>query len=95
MGRVISILSMVFLTAHLFGQATPNMNYLAEIRDKSNALVTSSPVGLRVSILDGSETGAPVYVEAHSRVTDQNGLVTFELGSGTPIAGRFEAISWT
>jgi hypothetical protein len=95
MGRVLSIFSMVFLTAHLFGQATQNMNYLAEIRDKSDALVTSSPVGLRVSILEGSETGEPVYVETHSRVTDQDGLVTFELGSGTQVAGRFEDISWT
>jgi hypothetical protein len=95
MGRVLSIFSMVFLTANLFGQATQNMNYLAEIRDKSDALVTSSPVGLRVSILEGSETGEPVYVETHSRVTDQDGLVTFELGSGTQVAGRFEDISWT
>lgn len=80
------------LTAIMFGQATETLKYQEVIRNSSNVIVTSSPIGMRVSILQDSETGTPVYVETHISSTDENGLVSIEVGGGTPVTGTFEDI---
>jgi hypothetical protein len=95
MKKVLSILAAALLTAIMFGQATYNMSYQAEIRDINRDLVASSPVGIRVSIMQGSESGTPVYVETHSSETDVNGRVTFELGGGTTVSGRITDVDWS
>jgi hypothetical protein len=83
------------LTTHLSAQASRSLSYQAVIRNGSNVLVSSGTVGLRVSILPGSETADPVYVETHRCISNVNGLVTFELGEGSPVSGSFEDIAWS
>ena len=70
------------------------MSYQAVIRNSTNALVRSAPVGMRISILQGSPTGTPVYVETQNRTTNTNGLVSLEIGTGTVITGSFSTINW-
>ena len=73
------------------------MSYQAVIRNGSNGLVTSSPVGMRVSILQGSPTGTLVYQEIYNPnpQTNANGLVAIEIGGGTPLTGTFTTIDWS
>jgi hypothetical protein len=71
------------------------MSYQAVIRNASGTLVVSQAVGMQISILPGSETGTPVYVETHTPTTNSNGLVTLEIGGGTAITGTFEGIDWS
>jgi len=59
-----------------FAQAPQKMSYQAVIRNASNALVANSSVGMRISILQGSSSGSPVYVETQSGTTNLNGLVS-------------------
>ena len=47
----------------VFAQAPEKMSYQAVIRNTSNALVTNQPVGMQVTILQGSATGTEVYKE--------------------------------
>jgi hypothetical protein len=70
------------------------MSYQAVIRNASNALVTSTPVGMRISVLQGSPTGTAVYVETQTPSTNANGLVSLEIGTGTIITGTFAGINW-
>jgi hypothetical protein len=86
---IISFVLMV-LSSVLIAQAPQKLSYQAVIRNSSNGLVTSSPVGMRISILQGSATGTPVYVETLTTTTNANGLVSLEIGGG---AG-FDAINW-
>ena len=78
-------------------QVPEKMSYQAVIRNSSNALVTSSPVGIRVSILQGSPTGTLVYQEIYNPnpQTNANGLVAIEIGGGTPLTGTFTTIDWS
>jgi hypothetical protein len=50
---------------------------------------------MQISILQGSATGIAVYIETHTTSTNENGLVTKEVGGGTPITGLFEGIDWS
>lgn len=75
-------------------QAPQRMTFQAVLRDASDGLITSSAVGIRTSVLQGSASGTAVYVETHSTTTNTNGLATLEIGGGTPVTGTFAAINW-
>lgn len=85
----------VVMAHSAFAQAPQKMSYQAVIRDNTNQLIANTAIGMRVSILQGSASGTAVYVETHTPTTNQNGLTTVELGSGTQVSGDFTTIDWS
>lgn len=85
----------LLITTCIFAQAPEKMSYQAVIRNSSNQLVTSHAIGMKISILQGSATGTPVYVETQVPTTNANGLATIEIGSGAVISGIFSTINWS
>ncbi|HRK59598.1 MAG TPA: tail fiber domain-containing protein [Candidatus Kapabacteria bacterium] len=71
------------------------MSYQTVIRTSANSLVTNKPVGIKISILQGSSTGTAVFVETHNSTTNANGLASIEIGGGTASVGSFGAIDWS
>lgn len=92
--KIYLIVAGLLLTASVFAQAPQKMSYQAVIRNSSNALVTSTTVGMRISVLQGSSTGTAVYVETQTPSTNANGLVSLEIGTGTVSTGTFATINW-
>ena len=90
------LLLICFILAFQHGnaQSPQKMSYQCVIRNAANGLVTSSPVGIRISILQGSSAGSSVYTETHSVNTNSNGLATIEIGGGTGVSGSFGLINW-
>ncbi len=82
------------LFSNIFAQAPQGMTYQSVIRNSKNALVANAPVSIKISILKGSQTGAPVYIETHSPSTNDNGLANIIIGTGSPLAGTFSTINW-
>jgi hypothetical protein len=79
----------------IYAQAPEKMSYQAVLRDGSNNLITSTTVGMQISILQGSEIGIAVYIETQNPSTNTNGLVSVEIGSGTVLDGSFASIDWS
>jgi hypothetical protein len=100
MKNIITICAVILMSASVFlpqqasAQAPQKMSYQAVIRDNSNALVTNQTVGMQISILQGTATGTPVYLETQTPSTNANGLVSLEIGTGTVITGTFATINW-
>lgn len=94
MKRVSTIFAAVLLTASLYGQSPEKMSYQAVIRGANNYLVTNQPVGMQISILQGSPTGTTVYEEIQTATTNRNGLVAVEIGAGVT-SDDFSTIDWT
>lgn len=94
MNRILHLVSLLFISINLYAQAPQKMTYQAVIRNASNNLVVSSPVKMKISILQGSTTGPAVYSEQHNPTTNANGLVSVEIGEGTNKIGTFSAIDW-
>jgi hypothetical protein len=92
--KIYTMIAVLSFTASVFAQAPQKMSYQAVIRNSSDALVTSTPVGMRISIIQGSIFGASVYVETQTTSTNANGLVSLAIGTGTPVTGTFAGIDW-
>ncbi len=95
MKKIITIIAAVIISANVFAQAPAKMSYQAVIRNTSNTLVTTTTVGMRISIMQGSLNGTVVYVETQSPLTNANGLATIAIGNGTVVSGDFSAIDWS
>lgn len=96
MKKIFTPLLLIYVTFSLYAQAPQKLSYQFVVRNASGALVAGTPVGVRVAILQGSPTGTIVYHELFNPnpVTNSNGLVSIEIGTGLPIAGTFSSINW-
>jgi hypothetical protein len=95
MKKILQLCFALLLVSVLNAQAPGKFNYQAVVRNAANQLVTGSPVGVRVAILKGSTTGSAVYLETHIPISNANGLVSMEVGSGTVVNGNFSTIDWS
>jgi uncharacterized protein (TIGR02145 family) len=97
MKRLFPSLIMILMTNYLFCQSPEKISYQAVVRNGSNQLVTNQAVGIKISILQGTSTGTIVYQETFNPnpQTNENGLVTLEIGAGIPISGTFADIDWS
>jgi uncharacterized protein (TIGR02145 family) len=94
MNRIFTVLSAVLLTASLWAQAPQKFSYQAVVRDANNVLVNTKKVGIKISLLQGSETGNAVYVETHTPTSNANGLVSISIGGGAVVSGDFASVNW-
>ena len=94
--KKIYILFLSFLfTATAWSQSPEKMSYQAVIRDSDENLAANQTVGIQISILQGSENGTAVYAETQQPATNDNGLITLEIGTGTVVSGDFASIDWS
>ena len=92
---VVQIYLILFFFQFASAQAPSKISYQAVIRNSSNILVSNAPVGMKISILQFSPNGASVYAETHNPTSNENGLISIEIGGGTLVSGNFSAIDWS
>ena len=85
------VLLLTFSVCQLFAQAPQGFNYQAVVRNSAGQIVTNSTVSLRLSILQGSETGTPVYTYQGNVQTNANGAFTLLVGENST---EYAAIDW-
>lgn len=77
-----------------FGQVPGSFSYQAVAWGQSRYVINNQSVSLRISILEGSIFGLPVYTEIHETITNKYGLVNLEVGNGQVSSGDFSEIDW-
>ena len=86
----------LLISINLSAQVPQKMSYQAVIRNFNNVLVTSAPIGIKISIL--KETSPSVYlisyVETQTATTNAHGLVSLQIGTGSVVTGTFTNINW-
>jgi hypothetical protein len=85
---------LVVLGITLYAQAPQKFNYQAIARDNAGSEIAGQAVGIRISILDGGPSGTLVYQETQTKTTNNYGLFTLSIGSGTVVSGTFASIAW-
>lgn len=90
---IINILAAISFIAK--SQSPEKIAYQAVIRNANNNLVANAFIKIKISITKGMPpAGTIVYSEQHNPLTNANGLVSLEIGSGNLLAGSFSSIRW-
>lgn len=96
MKKILIAFSALILSASaVMAQAPKQFSYQTVVRNSGGGLVSSSTVGIRISILKTSATGPSQYSERHSIATNANGLASLAIGTGTQTTGSMATIDWT
>ena len=92
---VISFTAGIYLSNQAGAQSPQKISYQAVVRNSTNALVTNQPVGVKITILQGSATGTPVFAETHTPTTNANGLINIVIGTGSPAINGLLDVVWS
>ncbi len=95
MRKIYTLWVALLITVLTYAQAPQKFSYQAVVRDGSDNLITGTTVGMKISILSGSISGAVVYSESQSPLANANGIISVEIGAGTPISGTLSSIDWS
>ena len=87
------ITSLLVFSAGLMAQLPQAFKYQAVLRDNTGETMPNHNVGLRISILEGPSGSTTLYTETFSKTTNDFGLFTIEIGTGTT-GDDFSAINW-
>ena len=93
MKKLFTLSAFIFLAILVLAQSPQKLSYQAVVRNSQGKLVATAAVGIRFSILQGSSSGTVVYSETFNAVTNVNGLVSVDIGTGTT-SGDFASIDW-
>jgi len=97
---------LLFASIYAFGQTVPQgINYQAVAIDESGkpipgvdivgSPIDDAEIGIRISILENSPTGAVLYQEEHEVLTDQYGMFNLVIGQGLQVSSDpFSSIDW-
>lgn len=75
-------------------QSPNKLSYQAVARDNNGNTMANSAVSFRISILQGSASGASVYTETHNATTNNFGLANLAIGGGSVVSGDMSTIDW-
>ncbi len=95
MKHLLILIIVLSFPALITAQPPAKFSYQKVIRNSNNELVLNTRIGLKIDILQGSESGNSVYSEVHTTTTNKNGLATITIGSEPGESLMIENIDWT
>ncbi|MEX2604005.1 MAG: hypothetical protein WD361_07365, partial [Gracilimonas sp.] len=94
LSKLIFTMLAVLFTAEVMAQVPQGFNFQAVARDADGNLISNTELGVRVSVLQGTETGTAVYTETQKPTTSAVGSFQLVIGEGTS-EDNFGAIDWS
>ncbi len=94
MKKIVTFLVAFTVSTLIYAQLPQQFSYQAIVRGANNALLSNQKVGIKISLLKGTENGQSVYSEVHTATTNANGLVSIAVGGGNLLEGNFVKIDW-
>jgi hypothetical protein len=88
------ILAVFILSFRAAAQEPETFSYQTIVHTSAGKVVSSRSVSFRISILSGNAFDTVVYSEKHRVETNQMGLASLTIGSGTDKTGIFPGIYW-
>ncbi|MBU2921461.1 hypothetical protein KO504_08920, partial [Winogradskyella psychrotolerans] len=94
MKKITLILILIATSLTAMAQAPDKISYQAIVRNSSDQILANQNIGIQISLLEGSTNGNAIYVETQNPTTNNNGLLSIEIGTGTNTTGIFSDIDW-
>jgi hypothetical protein len=94
--QLLTTLCFLLFTLLVNAQIPPNaFNYSAVARNAAGQPIATTTVGIQITILKTSPTGASQYSENHFVNTDAFGLFNLVIGAGAVQSGSMATIDWS
>ena len=78
-----------------YSQVPQAFNYQAVARGSNGEPLVNQSIGVNINILSGSANGTISYSENHAVVTNDFGLFSLMVGSGTAVSNSWSNINWS
>ena len=90
------LLILLFIAFITHVEAQTGLNFQGVARTTNNIIIASQDISLRLSILQGTSTGVPEYIEIRKVKTNAQGLFTVVIGDTGTLStiGKFIDINW-
>jgi len=86
----------LFVPQSVVAASPQKMSYQAIVRNAKGELVTNQKIGMKISIYYYYKLmPLTVYSETQTPTTNENGLLTIVIGTGTIVSGVFAEIEWS
>jgi len=97
MKKIILLLTLSFSLLNFTNAQTPPnaFNYSAVARNAAGQPIATTTIGIQITILKTSPTGASQYSENHFVNTDAYGLFNLVIGAGAVQSGSMATIDWS
>ncbi|MFK8102825.1 MAG: glycosyl hydrolase family 28-related protein [Saprospiraceae bacterium] len=92
MKKYLLLFSGLFITSFLVAQN--GFNYQAVIRDAAGVILSNQSISMRIGMVQENISAAPIYQETHTVLTNNYGVVSLRIGTGTVTLGDFKSIDW-
>lgn len=93
--KILYIVLFMLCATEVYAQVPQGFNFQAVARGADGVPLISQELGVKVSILAGSETGDVSYMESHTITTNSIGLIQLIIGQGTAIETTFAGVNWS
>lgn len=78
----------------VYSQAPTAFSYQAIMRNSDGELISDQNISIRASLRQSVAEGAIVYSEKHELSTNENGLISIQIGLGEILQGGLTTIDW-
>ncbi len=97
MKKILLTFAVLFVALLSMAQSPNLMNYQGVARNAAGNVLPNQSIALRLSILNGGPSGAAVYSETRTMLTNAFGLFNVVVGSpgATNVTGTIAGINWT
>ena len=102
MNRLLFLIFFLAIVSSVMSQEVPQtVVFSAVVRNSDNEIVANSPIDVRLTFLEGGQSGVPVYCEEHRAETNSRGSMMLKLNRDVLSCGcngasvlSFEEIPW-
>ncbi len=93
--KLILVLFVSLISNSVYAQVPEGFSFQAAARGLNGELLVNQDLGIKISVLKGSETGEAVYSETHNVTTNAAGIIQLVIGDGFAAEGQsFSAVDF-
>ncbi len=84
----------ILIVVNIFAQTPQAFKFQAVVRDADGHIISEQLVSVKSSILQNNPSGTVVYSETQTPTTNEFGLISINIGTGSVVSGDFTTIDW-
>jgi uncharacterized protein (TIGR02145 family) len=91
----IALFLFLAFSLHSFSQSPSSIPYQAILRNSDGTVIANSSATITFKIHDTTASGPVVFEETHDTSSNAQGLISLNVGQGSPVFGTLNGVNWS